>query len=123
MQELVFSKLNKTWLLDLDGTIVVHNGHLNGGDILLDGVSEFFSTIPKDDYIIFLTSRKSVYKSETEEFLKKNNIRYDLIIYDLPHGERILVNDDKPSGLRVSHSISKKRDEKLSISYKIDEEL
>lgn len=123
MNRLTFSKLNKTWLFDLDGTLVIHNGHLDGGDILIDGVKEFFNELNKDDIVIILTSRKSIYKEQTEKFLLVNNIRYDKIIYDLPHGERILINDDKPSGLKVSHAISKKRDEKFNFKYNIDKNL
>ena len=118
-----FSPLNKLWLLDVDGTIVKHNGHLKGGDELLEGVKEFFSTIAKDDKVILLTAREVVYKDELENFLNKNGIRFDQIIYDLPKGERILVNDDKDSGLKTAFAISKKRDEKLNIEYKINQDL
>lgn len=123
MEKFVFSKLNKTWVLDLDGTVVVHNGYLKDGEKLLDGVKEFFGKIDEKDKVVFLTSRDSKYKEITENFLKENNIRYDYIIYDLPHGERILVNDNKPSGLKMSHSVNKNRDEELTIDYVIDETL
>ena len=46
-------------------------------------------------------------------FLAQNQIRYDRIIYDLPYGERILVNDDKPSGLSMSVAVGLERDEGL----------
>ena len=37
------SPLNHTWLIDVDGTIVKHNGYIiDGQDTLLDGVKEFF---------------------------------------------------------------------------------
>ena len=42
-------------------------------------------------------------------FLKK--IRYDHIIFDLPYGERILVNDIKPGGLQTSIAVNTQRDE------------
>ena len=44
--KVVLSSLPKTWLIDIDGTIVKHNGHLNGEDELLSGVLEFFVKIP-----------------------------------------------------------------------------
>ena len=53
------------------------------------------------DMIIFLTSRTDQEKERTENFLKKHHIPYDAIIYNAPYGERILVNDRKPSGLRI----------------------
>lgn len=124
MEKLILSKLNKTWLLDLDGTIVFHNEYLKTGtDRFIEGAKEFLQTIPKEDYILFLTARKVEYKELTEIFLKENNIRYNKIIYDLPHGERILINDDKPSGLKVSYAISKNRDEKFDLSYCVNKDL
>ena len=34
--------IEKTWIFDLDGTLVVHNGYKNGVDELLPGVKEFY---------------------------------------------------------------------------------
>ena len=42
------------------------------------------------------------------------------IIYDLPHGERILINDKKPSGLNTAIAISNERNEFPLINIKID---
>ena len=58
MTELTLSPLPHTWIFDVDGTICVHNGYKNGGDVLLDGVKDLFAKIPADDMIILLTSRK-----------------------------------------------------------------
>lgn len=105
------STLGHTWLLDLDGTIVKHNGYkVDGRDSLLDGAKEFLESIPKGDKIVFLTSRKVEYKDQTEKFLKENSIRYDEILFDLPYGERILLNDKKESGLVTGIAINKTRD-------------
>lgn len=123
MQEFVFSPLSKTWLLDIDGTILKHNGYIQGGDIVLDGVKELYSQIPETDKIILLTSRHERYIEDLEKFLNENNLRYDYIIPDLPHGERILVNDTKPSGLKTAYAVNKSRDEALKISFKTDETL
>ena len=38
-------------------------------------------------------------------------------------GERILVNDNKPSGLNCAYAINKKRDAGLNIEFKINGEL
>lgn len=109
--ELEMSALPKTWVLDLDGTIVKHNGYkVDGKDTLLDGVREFLSQIRSDDMVIFVTSRKKEYKDITENFLIENNIRFDYIIYEAPYGERILVNDRKPSGLQMAYAINTERD-------------
>ena len=118
------STLPKTWILDVDGTIVKHNGYkLDGVDTLLEGVKDFFSSIDENDKVIFLTSRTGDYLESLVSFLKKNNIKYDKIITDVPMGERILVNDRKPSGLQTAYCVNKKRDEKLQIDYKINEDL
>lgn len=124
MDKLVLSSLGHTWILDLDGTIVKHNGYkLDGEDSFLPGAKEFLDEIPEDDMIIFLTSRVDEYRSLTEKFLKSNGVRYDHIIFNAPYGERILMNDDKPSGLTVSCAVTKKRDEPISIKIRIDEKL
>ncbi len=120
---IILSALPKTWLIDIDGTIAKHNGHLHGEDKLLKGVLEFFAKIPASDKIIFLTSRNQSYENQTISFMQKNNIRYDKIIFDLPFGERILINDNKPSGLKTAHAINKERDGDLVVNFIIDENL
>lgn len=109
--EMKFSDLNKTWIFDLDGTILEHNGHKNGGDKILPGVLEFFkNNIKKNDKVIIMTARERKFAFQTEKFLQNNEIRYDTIIYDLPYGERILFNDKKPSGMNTAYSFNIKRD-------------
>lgn len=57
-EKIIVSALPKTWILDLDGTIVKHNGYKDDGtDTFLDGAEEFLSGIAKEDMIVFLTSR------------------------------------------------------------------
>lgn len=105
------SPLPKTWILDLDGTIVKHNGYkTDGGDSFLPGAEDFLRAIPPCDMIVFITSRKRDAAGVTQQFLQDNNIRYDALIYDAPYGERILLNDDKPSGLRTAYAFCKPRD-------------
>jgi FMN phosphatase YigB (HAD superfamily) len=114
MEETVIkvSPLPKTWILDLDGTIVRHNGYkIDGRDSLLPGAEEFLAQIGPEDTVIFVTSRDSRYAPLTEDFLRENNISYHHIIYGVPYGERILVNDRKPSGLPMAIAINPKRDE------------
>lgn len=122
--ELVLSTLAHTWILDLDGTIVKHNGYkLNGKDSFLDGARVFLDSIPKDDMIIFITSRTDEYKNVTLEFLEKNNVRFDHIIFNAPYGERILINDNKPSGLKMSISENVERDSNFDIRITLDQNL
>ena len=79
---LILSSLGHTWILDIDGTIVKHNGYkIDGKDTLLEG-----------------------------DFLQEHKIRYNHIIFNAPYGERIIVNDDKPSGLKCSVAVNLQRD-------------
>lgn len=123
MEDLKLSSLPKTWIFDLDGTILVHNGYKNGGDRILPGVKEFFDKIPETDHILILTARKEEVLESTIEFLKDNGIRYNNILADIPFGERILLNDMKDSGLKTSYAVNLKRDEGLNFSVYIDEDL
>lgn len=119
--ELTLSSLGHTWILDLDGTIVKHNGYkIDGHDTFLEGAEDFLRSIPEKDMIIFITSRKREYKELTEVYLKNHGIRYDHIIYEAPYGERILINDDKPSGLMMSYSINTVRDSFVKLNVNID---
>lgn len=108
---LELSGLPHTWIVDLDGTIVKHNGHKTlSGDVFLPGALEFLSSIPIQDTIIILTARKEEDKDKTINFLRKNNVRYNHIIFNIPTGERILLNDSKPSGLVCAYSLPVQRD-------------
>ena len=118
------SSLPKTWILDLDGTIVKHNGYkIDGKDSLLPGATDLLSQIQDEDYVIIVTSRKLEYKEITEQFLQDNNIRYDHIIYEAPYGERILINDNKPSGLKMAYAIDTDRDNIKPIRIKENPDL
>ncbi|MBQ7633548.1 MAG: hypothetical protein IJS88_05505 [Alphaproteobacteria bacterium] len=121
--ELILSALPHTWIFDVDGTICLHNGYKNGGDMILPGVKSLFSDIPSEDMIIVLTSRNISEKENLIKFMTDNGLRFNHIIFDVPMGERILINDNKPSGLKMAYAVDKKRDSELNILLKIDEEL
>lgn len=121
MAFMILSTLPKTWIFDIDGTVVKHNGHLiDGDDTLLGGVREVFENIPTSDMIIFLTARKEQYRKQLEVFLRNNHLRYNHLICDVPLGERILINDEKPSGLQTAYAVNKKRDEPLTMDITYD---
>lgn len=112
------SALGHTWILDLDGTIVKHNGYkIDGHDTFLDGAKEFLDSIPAKDMVIFVTSRTDEYMDQTKSFLAENNIRYHAIINNAPYGERILINDDKPSGLKMAIALHRLRDKAVDYSF------
>ena len=111
-EKLILSTLPKTWIFDLDGTLVKHNGYkLDGADTLLAGAKEYLESIPEEDKIIIFTSRTDAYKDMTLGFLEENRIRYNEILFNMPMGERIVVNDRKPSGLPVAVALNCQRDE------------
>ena len=117
-KQLKLSPLEHTWFIDIDGTICKHNGYkIDGHDTLLPGVKEFLDSIPNGDLIIFVTSRTDEYKDLTIRFMNDNNIRYDQIIFNAPYGERIVVNDNKPSGLVMGKAINIHRDSGLEFYY------
>lgn len=123
-EHLILSPLGHTWILDLDGTIVKHNGYkIDGFDSFLDGAKEFLDSIPEGDMIIFLTSRKETQRQQTERFLTENGVKYGYIIFGVPYGERILVNDRKPSGLETAVAVNCKRDELEKIYIEISNDL
>lgn len=116
-----FSPLAKTWILDVDGTLVKHNGYKTDGyDTLLPGVAEFFRTLPPTDTVILLTAREDRFLDDLRKFLDDSGIRYDHIVTGLPAGERILVNDRKPSGLDMAFAMNKDRDAVFKFEYSID---
>ena len=108
---LILSTLPKTWIFDLDGTLLKHNGYKTDGvDTVLPGVKEYMDQIPAGDKIVILTSRTEGYREMTLSFLREQKIRYDEIIFNMPMGERIVVNDRKPSGLDMAVAINLDRD-------------
>ena len=111
MEKMILSTLPKTWILDLDGTIVKHNGYkLDGKDTLLAGAKEYLDELPEEDRIVILTSREERYKEDTLKFLMESGVRYDEILFGMPMGERIVVNDRKPSGLSMAVAVNVERD-------------
>jgi hypothetical protein len=103
----------RTWIMDLDGTVVVHNGHLNGGDALLPGVLDFFENLPKEDVVIIVTARDERFKEQTLDFLRSSGLRFDHSIFGVSKGERILVNDKKPDGCETALCVNLNRNQGL----------
>lgn len=123
-QQLRISPLGHSWILDFDGTLVEHNGYKTGDDKFLPGAKEFLQSIPKDDFILIMTAREKEAKEKTVKFLNDNGIRFNEILFEMPMGERILINDDKPSGLRCAYAITPNRNQGLEyLDVVIDENL
>ena len=123
-QQLRISPLGHSWILDFDGTLVEHNGYKTGDDKFLPGAKEFLQSIPKDDFILIMTAREKEAKEKTVKFLNDNGIRFNEILFEMPMGERILINDDKPSGLRCAYAITTTRNQGLeNLDVIVDENL
>ena len=122
MNKKYLSNLQKTWIFDLDGTLVKHNGYKINKEIILSGVKEFFdSHIKNDDYVIITTGRTDEQAAPAIELLKLNNIKIDKIITNLPIGERLLFNDIKPdTNLKTAYSFNLDRNiglEKIKFTF------
>lgn len=124
VEKLKLSPLAHTWILDFDGTLVKHNGYKTGKDEWLPGALAFLRSIPLEDCIIILTAREKEAKAKTEAFLAEHKIRYNSIFFEIPMGERILMNDTKPSGLRCAYAIAPTRNGGLEdLLFEIDQNL
>ncbi len=120
MQQLNLSALAKTWFIDFDGTIVKHGGYyINQKDEILPNVLDFFKKIPASDKIIITTAREQNIYHSVKQFMDEHGLRYDMIIMDCPIGERIVINDKKPSGLLTAFAVNLERD--VGINLKITE--
>ena len=107
------STLPHTWLIDLDGVVARHNGHLAGGDTLLPGVRELWASIPDGDCIVVLSARGEAHRAASLAFMTAQGLRVDHALFGLPTGERILINDAKPGGLITALAVNVARDQGL----------
>jgi ribonucleotide monophosphatase NagD (HAD superfamily) len=114
MTRLLLSTLPHTWLIDLDGTVMAHNGQE-----ILSGVAELWRAIPAGDTIILLTARPESERASTLECLNKAGLRHDHAIFALPVGERILINDEKPGGLKTALAVNVKRNHGLKTLFPV----
>jgi len=121
---LTLSPLPKTWLIDIDGTVLPHNGHLSGTDALLPSVAALWARFGPEDRIILLTGRAEAHRAETLAVLRAAGLRWDETLFGLPTGERVLINDAKPSGLCTAHAVCVPRDAGLEgVAVAVDEAL
>ena len=94
-----YTSLYKTIFIDLDGVLVENSGEfvgkLWGTTKSLQNNVEFLNKLYNSNKvkIIITTSRKKSFKKQTINQLKKYNIKYHEIIFDLMHAQRILIND------------------------------
>ena len=127
--------LNKTWFIDIDGTIVKHL-YNQDIDLAIDSLGEkshtletpikksvsFLKDLPKEDTVVLTTARDGKHKDHTERMLKHFGVRYDRIMFDLRAGPRYLINDIKPVGtagnaapINTAYSLNVERDEGIEL--------
>jgi hypothetical protein len=98
----------KTIILDIDGTLVQHSlpniaQQPNHKMVLLDGTIEKLIEWDRSGYnIILLTGRRESLRAETERQLSEVGIFYDQLVMGVGGGDRILINDKKPSGEKTA---------------------
>lgn len=129
--------LNKTWFIDIDGTIVKHL-YNKDIDTAIDSLGKkshtletpieksviFLKKIPKEDTIVLTTARDKKHKDHTERMLSHFGVPYDRIMFDLRAGPRYLINDIKPAGtagnatpINTAYSLNVERDEGIELSF------
>ena len=91
----------KTVFIDIDGTVLKHNGDLstqiNSDCSVLNGVIEKFNEWNRKGYhIVLTTGRKECMRELTQRQLQKFGLFYDQLVMGLPRGQRVLINDTKP---------------------------
>ena len=104
--------LNKTWFIDIDGTIVKTRNNEQLDEAINSMGDESYlieepieksvnciQSIPFGDTIVLTTARDSRHEGHTLKMLKHFRIRYDRILFDLRSGARVLINDIKPVGI------------------------
>ena len=123
--------LNKTWFVDIDGTLLIHKSNEELDQIIeehnikshlyetpiIEAVS-FINNLPKGDRVILTTARDNRHLGHTWRTLHHFGIRYNQIVDSLPAGPRIVVNDIKPAGtagneenLDTAYAINVNRDQ------------
>ena len=120
--------LNKTWFVDVDGTIVEHMSDASIFDLVekygdesylhekpIKRSVDFLNSLPEKDTIVITTAREEEIKDHTLKMLDYFGIRYDKIIFSLRSGPRYLVNDIKPVGVAGN-------DEPLDMAFAINVE-
>ena len=91
----------KTFFIDIDGTLLTHVGGtakiLKSKQKALPGViDQLDEWIYSGHQIVLTTARPETIRKFTEKQLRKLGIPYDQLVMGITHGERILINDDKP---------------------------
>ena len=81
----------KTLFVDFDGTTFQH-----ATENILPGTKEKFAEWKAKGYTIIITTARPVEAEEiTIKALQDNGLEYDGIVFGLPNGDRVVINDIK----------------------------
>lgn len=108
----------KTIFCDIDGTIFYHFGSeeeiAQRPAVLLPGVHDkFWEWLLAGHTIVLTTGRHEGLRSVTVSELLRHNIPYHHLLMQVGHHERVVINDEKPSGYPSAKAIVVKRDKGL----------
>lgn len=95
----------KTIFCDIDGTLLHHFGNvadnISKDPVILNSVLETIAEWEKLNYkIILITGRKESTRKQTELQLANAGIYYDSLIMGITNGDRVIINDKKPNGIK-----------------------
>ena len=108
-----------TIFLDIDGTLLEHQGSLTGIILypskVLPGVLRKLNQWEGEGFnIVLTTGRKESQRVLTERQLEQLGIFYDQLIMGIGGGPRYLINDRHPSGKTMAHAFNIERNGGLS---------
>lgn len=119
------SSAPKTIFCDIDGTLLLHFGNIDDNvkkePVILPNVLESIKQWEKLNYkIIIITGRKESMRKATEEQLFNAGIVYDSLVMGITNGDRIIINDKKPNGIRnTAYAINLVRNKGL-VNYNLN---
>jgi hypothetical protein len=73
------------------------------------------------DFVILITTPTEEMRESTLVLLNNYGLRYNVAIFGILTGERICINDKKPSGLLTSYAVNVLIDQGLSILKVIED--
>ena len=97
----------KIFLIDIDGTVCENVKNEEGLEAMRnakpfkDSIGQINKWYDEGNYICFFTARTDEHKKVTEEWLKRNNIKFNQVIFNKPRKIRKFVEyhfiDDTPA--------------------------
>lgn len=104
----------KTFFIDIDGVIIEQGTRWDDGNMPgeydcfeVAGSAETVNRWKADgNRIVLTTARAEPLRARTECQLEQIGVHYDLLIMGLPNGQRILINDRKPTEKEIPTAIA-----------------